>query len=149
MKGKHDMTDDTNDSLWQRCVGVTPKDRRNQRLFMGVSLAWAVGFVGISKLIELGALPAGPLAWTVAAIPTLLGIAVIVVYARFLRQADELQRLIQLEALALGFGGGLFALLGYRVFERLGAPPLALDDATMVLVALYVLGIVLGLRRYR
>ena len=149
MKGKHDMSDDTNDSFWARCAGTTPRDRRNQRLFIGITLAWAVGFVGISKLIELGALPAGPLAWVVAALPTLLGIAVIVVYARFLRQADELQRLIQLEALALGFGGGLFALLGYRVFERLGAPSLALDDATMVMVGLYVLGVILGLRRYR
>ena len=68
---------------------------------------------------------------------------------RFLREADELQRTIQLQALALGFGAGFFALPGYRIFERLGAPAADIADFTMVMAFFYVIGAFLGWRRYR
>ncbi len=71
------------------------------------------------------------------------------VYGRFLRQTDELARLIQLEALALGFGGTFFALCAYSVFQRLGAPLLDLKDVPTVMVVFYFLGVGLGWWRYR
>lgn len=142
------MTEDIKESFWTRCVG-SEVDQRNQRRLVWATLVWALALIGVSLLIKREVLSSGPMAWALAAIPLLLGVGVIAVFARYLRQADELQRLIQLEALALGFGGGLFAFLSYRVFERLGAPQLALDDATMVMVVLYVLGIFIGWKRYR
>ncbi len=142
------MTEEMKETLWTRCMG-SDVDQRNQRRLVWATLIWALAFVGVSLLIKREMLSPGPIAWALGAVPLVLGVGVIAVFARYLRQADELQRLIQLEALALGFGGGLFAFLSYRVFERLGAPRLALDDATMVMVVLYLLGIFIGWRRYR
>lgn len=143
------MTENESLSFWDRCAGSSPRDRANQRRILWTTFAWAVAFVGVSQAIKKELLAEGPLLWALAVVPAVLGVVVIVAYSRFLREADELQRLIQLNALALGFGGGLFAFYAYRVFERLGAPQAHLEDATLVMIALYVLGIILGTRRYR
>mgnify|MGYP001950570376 CR=1 FL=1 len=44
-------------------------------------------------------------------VTTALGVATVFVYVKFLHEAEELQRKIQLEALALGFGVGLVGTL--------------------------------------
>jgi hypothetical protein len=111
--------------------------------------AWAALFVAASQLIKRDLLPAGAIPWVVAALPTVAGAFVILAYARFLREADELQRTVQLRALALGFGGGWFVMTGYRIFERLGAPPADGADFTLALAVCYSIGILLGWRRYR
>ena len=143
------MTESEKQSLWERCGGTSPRDRANQRRILWTTLAWAISFVGVSQAIKTGTLARGPMAWALALVPAALGFVVVFVYSRFLRDADELQRLIQLNALALGFGGGLFTFYAYRVFERLGAPPIGLEDATLIMIALYILGVILGGRRYR
>ena len=149
MKGTHDMTDDVKQSFWKRCYsGVSPNDKRNQKWILSSNLAWALSYIGAIKILKRE-LVAGPVAWVIAAVPAILGIVVVVVYGRFLRQTDELQRLIQLEALALGFGGSFFAFCGYAVFQRLGAPSMDITTATIVMVFLYLFGVFLGTRRYR
>ena len=70
-------------------------------------------------------------------------------FVRFLRAADELQRVIQLQALALGFGGGFFFICGYSLFEPLGAPPSQSADIVVIMPLLYVVGVLNGARRYR
>jgi hypothetical protein len=102
-----------------------------------------------SLLIKREVLPVGAVRWTVAALPCVAAVLVLAAYARFLREADELQRLIQLEALALGFGGAFFAVMGYQLFERLGALTLDAGDLGIVMALLYSLGGLLGWRRYR
>ncbi|MCZ6726579.1 MAG: hypothetical protein O7A98_04405, partial [Acidobacteria bacterium] len=126
-----------------------PRDRRNQSRMMWVLFAWAVCFAGVSQLIKRDLLSAGPLLWLLAALPSVAGVFALIAYGRFLREADELQRIIQLRALALGFGGTLFALAGYRVFERLGAPAAELTDVMLVMMLLYSVASLLGWRRYR
>ena len=136
-------------SFWARCVGNTARDRRNLKRLLWVSLAWAVLFTGGSQLIKRDLLPGGAIPWVVAALPSVVGIFVLVAYARFLREADELQRVIHLQALALGFGGGWVAVCGYRIFERVGAPTADIADATLALAVFYAIGIVRGTWRYR
>jgi len=68
---------------------------------------------------------------------------------RHLRKADELQRAIQLHALALGFGASWLALCGYPLLERLGAPALVPGDYVVVMAVFFSLRILLGRRRYR
>ena len=46
----------------------------------------------------------------------------VLTYIRFVRDADELQKSIQLHALAFGFGATWLAMTGYGLFEELGAP---------------------------
>jgi hypothetical protein len=116
---------------------------------MWIFFAWAVAFTAASQLIKRGVVTEGPLAWGLAALPFLFGAGVLVAYARYLRETDELQRLIQLQALALGCGGTFFLIAGYEVLQRLGAPMGEVDDVTMVMAGFYALGTFLGWRRYR
>lgn len=142
------MSEPQSESLWQRC-GDTETNRRNLRRLLGALAVWAVCFVGASYLIDGRVVPAGPPSWLLAAVPTLAAAVAVLAFVRFVRQADELQRLIQLRALALGFGAVWLALSGYPLFEELGAPPLDAGDYTLVMAVAYMLGIFVGWQRHR
>ena len=143
------MKENSSASFWVLCFGTTQRDRRNERRITGISLAWALFFTGGTFLIKSDLLPAGPISWSVAVLPSVAAVFLLLSFGRFLREADELQRLIQLQALALGFGGGFFAICGYSLFEKLGAPAVSPLDSLAVFPFLYVVGIFLGWRRYR
>ncbi len=143
------MSQSNSESFWARCGFTTERGRRNELRFAGLTLVWAVCFTGGTYLIKSDLLPAGPIPWVVAAVPSVAAVFVLVEYARFLRQADELQRLIQLQALGLGFGGGFFVIVGYLQFEKLGAPTVSCTDLLAVMPLLYVVGTLMGWRRYR
>lgn len=131
------------------CVHTTPRDWRNARRLLWLLAVWAVSFVGGAQVISRELVPPGPVSWVVAALPAVLTVFVLIAYGRFLRETDELQRLIQLRSLALGFGGVWFVSTGYMLFERLGAPSLDRGDALLVMVVLYTIGVVVGQWRYR
>ena len=128
---------------------TTQRDMRNQLRFLVACLAWAILFAGATFVMRRELVGTGPLAWVVATLPTLGAIAVALTYAHFLRYADELQRQIQLKALALGFGAAWVAICGYPLFEPLGAPAAEADDYFLVMVAAFALGSILGWRKYR
>lgn len=136
-------------NLWRLlCGDTTPRDRRNVLRFLAVMAAWAAAFLGGIALIERDVVADGPIAWGLAALNLVLAAAVILAYARFLREADELQRRIHLQALALGFGGGWLTVTGYRLFELLGAPYVDRGSVILVMAVLYSVSLVLGQRRF-
>lgn len=135
--------------LSMRCADTTPRDRRHQMRFLSTVFAWAVVFLGASYLIKFELVPAGPLAWLTAALPAAVAILVMVVYARYLKEADELQKLIQLNSLGLGFGAGWVATCVYPLFERLGAPAADPGDYFLVMTIFFALGNLVGWRRFR
>ena len=141
------MSRDPSDTLAERCL-TSPHGRRNEVRLAAFCLLWALGFAGAMWLLTRGLLPAGPIAWAVAALPSLAAVFVVLAFVRFLREADELQRLIQLQGLALGFGGGFFAIFGYSLFEQVGAASAGIDIVT-VMPVLYAIGVLMGARRYR
>lgn len=143
------VTDDSARRPWLVCGDSTPRDRRNQRRVLAALTLWAASSIGVSVLIRRGLLTPGPLAWSAAAVPLLFGIGVLFVYARFLREADELQRLVQLQGLALGFGGTFFTMATWELFVKLGAARLDLGDLGMVMALFYSAGSLLAWRRYR
>src|ERR1044072_5487938 len=63
--------------------------------------------------------PHGGALAALTAVPGLVGIRA---YIRFLREADELLRKIQLEALAIAFGVGVLFMMTRRLFARLRGP---------------------------
>lgn len=86
----------TKRSLWMWCA-MSERDRRNQWQLLGWIFAWVLANAAISR----GWVPGGAPAFTVILCHVLLGGAMMLAYRRFLQNADELQRRIQLEALAL------------------------------------------------
>ena len=127
----------------------TPRDARNLRVFNFWLLAGMLCFAAATILLGRKILTPGPLAWAL----TILTIGLITIalrsYIVFLRGADELLRKIQLEALSLSFGAVAIFMLGWRLFERLGAPKLDVDDPFLVMTIVWALGQWYGFRRYR
>ena len=136
-------------TFWMRCAGATPRDRSNLRRALWAYVIWSVFLAGGTQLIKRDLLPDGAVPWVVAVVPSLVAVYVLVAWVRYLRQADELQRVIHLEAMALAFGGTWLGVWGYRMLERVGAPTADIADATVFLAILYGIGIVRGTWRYR
>ena len=146
------MNESKRPSYWSWALSDpgTERFQRAGRRLLVTMFVWGVCQSGSSYLIQHGFLPAaGPIPWVVAALPSVVAVFLLVGYSRMLREADELHRLIQLRALALGFGGGYFVISGYLLLEAAGAPTLRVDVLIAVLPLPYAVGIGLGSRRYR
>jgi len=158
------MTDDSMQASAQRwwlwgCSGqATAQDRRNLRRINYVLFAWIAIF--IASLIVMEGPGDGSLAVSGAALAavTLAFIPVIFAYRRFLAEADELTRLIQVRAMAAGFGAGVFTAFTQGFVERvdsllpsISALNIELHDLfspLTVMVATYTVTILLEQRRY-
>ena len=143
------MEQTTTEPFLMRCGDSTKRDLFNSLRAAGVVLAWAICFAGASQLLKRDLVPDGPMLWLVAALPTAFGVWVFAAYSRFIQEADELQRVIRLQALAMGFGGTFLAISTYAICERLGAPRADLADAITVMAVLFSLATVLSAWRYR
>ncbi len=133
---------------WSCSDAMTPRDAENLRRFNVVCLAWAMMFAGATMAIGSFGV-AGLTGWALATATLLLGVTTMGLYLKFLRGADELLRKIHVEALGLGFGASIVFMLFWRLCERLGAPKLDVVDPVLVMVAFWVVGQWLGLRRFR
>ena len=130
------------------CGDMTASDRRNLNRATVWLAFWLVSFAASTFIIKSEVTSTGIVGWIVAAIPTVVGLGAMLAYGRYLRQADELQRRIQLQALALGFGVAFFFGFGYRLLEKVGAPAAEISDVSTVMVFFYFVGLWIGRRRY-
>src|SRR5687768_13570925 len=97
------------------CGGLfTERDARNLRIFNWWCLSAAVVYLVATMLTSSRVITPGPIAWTFPLIVAILGGGTIRAYLAFLREADELLRKIQLEALGLAFGVGMVFMLVWR-----------------------------------
>ena len=142
-------SDETKWSLWRSVFddGVgSESDRRNQRWFIALLVAWALSFVGATRALRPGTLQS-PTSWLVAVAPVVLGLVAVFLYLRMLRGMDELMRRVQLEGLALGFGVGVVFVAGYGLLEFAGAPGWGNKPLAVMLFA-WAAGSMLAVRRY-
>ncbi|MEX2299985.1 MAG: hypothetical protein WD733_03550 [Bryobacterales bacterium] len=99
----------------------TPTDRRNARMLNFYTLIWVLVFLLSLKVMETygdenlavatAALAAAALAW----------IPVVWAYLRYLREADELLRMIHVQAMAVAFGVGFCLVLLDRFLVRIAS----------------------------
>ena len=125
----------------------TPRDLRNFAQFAWWLTAGMVVFAAATILIDVKLIP-DPAGWALTVLTIVLMVLTVRAYIHFLRNADELLRKVHLEALALAFGAGAVAMMGYRLCERLGAPKLDINDPFLVMLLVWVGGQYLGARRY-
>lgn len=131
----------------------------NQGRMRGASsalLVAAAAWLGVYFAARIGLqhLRAGSVeAIVIAAVaPTLAFFAFVWVVQRAVRRADELQRLVQLDALAFAFSTTICVMMGLGLLDiahggRLVFPPLA--DWWVLLPLLYVVCLLVAQRRYR
>ncbi len=89
------------------------------------------------------------MAWLLAVTCAAIGIGGLLAYRRYLIEADELARRIQLEGLAFGFGVGLLIALSYELFDLAGAPSMSAATVGTVLIVSYIVGVIGATLRYR
>jgi hypothetical protein len=132
------------------CGDLTPQDQRNMTRFSAWLGAWMGVWIGVRFAME-GWPPArqGALAWVLIAASLLPGFVAIAAYMRFLREADELLRKIQLEALAVSLGAGALFMMGWRLVRKAGGPPLDVNDPLLLMIPIWALAQWWGARRYR
>ena len=135
---------------------VTAADRRNGRAITIWSLLWVV--IWLSALATMESFGDQSLAVSAAALAAtaLATIPLIRAYVRFLREADELTRMIQLQAMAVAFGAAFVIAVLQRFLERVVSliPELApLDpmdflNPLMVMIVAYSLSVLVLQKRY-
>ncbi len=121
----------------------------HKRFFLELLLA-LVGYAAavlISGQLLAGTEPgAGRVFLALLPVPPMVALALVVI--RYLRRLDEMARRIHLEALALAFVGTALLTFAYGFLETTGFPKLSMFFVWSLMGAFWVIGCVLGLRRY-
>lgn len=108
---------------------------------------YAVLLIGSITAINLG-LVAGPWKYLVVLLPMIPAGFVPLTAIRFLRQIDEMQRLIQLEALAFAFTVSALITFGYGFLEAVGLPHLNWTLVWPIMGVSWAVGLLIAHRRY-
>jgi hypothetical protein len=132
------------------CKGLPARDIRNANIVNLWALAWAVTLALTSFLSGYQ--------WYSSTTPTMIGFVIhtgiglgmFLAYKRFLRELDEMERKIQLDALAGSVGVTVVGFSAYSILEKAGFVPDLESYYLIVLIALtYIAGIIIGRVRYQ
>ena len=132
------------------CKNLPARDIKNANIVNLWAVAWAGSLAIISFISEYE--------WYSATLPVAvafvinsgIGVAMILAYKRFLKELDEMERKIQLDALALSVGVTVVAFGGYSILNKAGMAPEMTASSLVVLIALtYMAGIIVGRIRYQ
>ncbi|WP_459205474.1 hypothetical protein ACSMEV_12825 [Pseudomonas sp. MLB6B] len=108
---------------------------------------YALAVLVSSHYLPLLSTPLIKAAVALAPVPALVAMAWVVI--RQLRSLDELHRRIQLEALGMAFVATVLITFSYGFLETAGLPRLSMFMVWPLMGALWALGTVFGVRRYR
>jgi hypothetical protein len=89
-------------------------------------LGWALlsaSLALVGALLKRWALAPGGLRWVVALLPVLPMVGYFLALTKWVRSLDEMQRLIQFEALLIQFAITALSVMGYGVLAETGAVP--------------------------
>ena len=137
----------TDESLGGIC-STPQRQRRNQWQVTLWSLIWAISFMAVTLVIEMKWLPFGMLLAGVTG-NAIIGIATVLAYRRFLAEADELRRKIEVESLAFAFGAGVAGGMTYWLLVVMGAAPgTGFIYILAAMMITYSVGVVMGHRKY-
>ena len=123
-------------------------DAKRMRVYNAWFAAAMLSFCGMTIGLSEKWLKAGPIAYVLTAVTIVFMLMAAWSFTEFLRNADELLRKIQVEALALSFAAGGVFMLAWRLCERLGAHKLDVDDPFLVMIIVWAIGQYAGYKRY-
>src|SRR5579885_2807355 len=105
----------------------------------GAALLAYMGVLVLSVNL-LNAYPGAPWRVPVALAPMLPGLLMVLAVVRQLGRLDELQRRVQLEAMAFAFGGAAVVTFSYGFLENVGFPDLSWHFVWPIMAVLWLLG---------
>jgi O-antigen/teichoic acid export membrane protein len=115
--------------------------------FGGAMAAYVV--VLLVAITIVNANPTAPWRYVVVVLPVVPLCFALLAFLRYFRRMDELQRRIQLEALAFSFGVTTIVTITYGFLERAGAPHLPLVWVAPLMIGLWGLGAGIASRHYQ
>lgn len=115
---------------------------------IGGSMAVYTAMVAVSLWLVKGHAQS-PLRYLFAALPVIPSAFAVWAAIRFFRGLDELQRRIQFEAMAFSFLGTSLISLNWGILQRAGLPHADVVWVTLLLFALYCIGIRIACWRYQ
>ena len=124
----------------------TPRDRRNLRWVSIIQILWLACLIANGSTFQ--DLFTAPIRTLLAWLPLAVGAVVFWSYVRLIREADDLQKTIQLRGLAIGFGVSAVFTLAYPPLERLGLPHLEPNHYTAIGVLTYLFATAIYSFRY-
>ena len=115
---------------------------------------WTLGWVLTVALARFGPTFWGDqpaISWIAIAVNLAVGIGWIVAHGRFLRETDDLQRKIMLDAIAVALGATLVGGCAYAAADHADLVPSGLDIGfvAVLMAVVYIIGIAVGQLRYR
>ncbi len=129
------------------------RDRRNKVAHLRWAILLAASLVASTFMLRVGLGRDAVLKWAIVALPIALLVPWLLAYLRFLREADELVRKIQLEGVAVGFWVGMSFGIVYMVLEAARLPRLDPPGVVAIMLTVMALGYVVGRirasKRYR
>ncbi len=137
---------------WQAALmirGQTETDQRNLRLIWIWTVVWSISATAVMSALKFNPQLQGATAWLLATIPFILGVPTVRVYLRFLREADEFMRKVQLEGIAIGYAVGALVCLGYQILRLIGAPELPMVTVLVPFSLGWAVGSFLVALKYR
>ena len=130
--------------------GLPARDLKNATIANSWIFAWATSLVVISYASKYDWYSSGLIIATGLLIHVAIGIGMILAFRHFLTEADELQRKVQLDALALSVGVTIVAFSSFSLLAKAGVLP-EMDTTGLIVVMsfAYCAGLLIGWRRYR
>lgn len=111
---------------------------------MILGLCAYVGMLGLSQRLLAGETAGEGAQILLSLAPMLPAIFLCVVIIRMIRRMDEMQRKLQVEALALAFAGTALLTFGYGFLEGVGLPRLSMFAVWPVMAGLWAVGVLVG-----
>ncbi len=129
---------------------MSPKNTRRFELRVAVwTLLWTAVWVTVLAGFNKGTLTLGATGYFAIAMTIALGVATILSFIRLLKESDELQRKINLEALAFSVGVGVVGGLTYELLAEAGVvDPDGLSFIIVAMMLSYCGAVIVGHLRY-
>ena len=124
------------------------KKSTSNLIFFALSML-AYGIVLVGAILVLKRFPDTPWQVQIALAPAIPGVFAAIFIARAIGQRDELQRQIQLEALAFAFGGTAITALSIGLLENAGVEQINGTFYVPIMIGLWGVGQILFSRKYR
>jgi hypothetical protein len=131
-------------------MNTTSKTGRTYRVQFGWAMI-AYGLVLLASVLILKSNPDPDAPWRipVALAPIVPATFGLIAFVRYMGGMDELQRSIQLEAIAFGFGGTAVLTFGYGFLQGVGFPTLNWTFIFPLMIGLWGIGVAVAGRKYR
>lgn len=132
------------------CKGLPARDIKNANKVNLLALLWAITLLITSASIEYTWHSSMLFISTIFTVHTVIGVLMVFSFRKFLKELDDLERKIQLDALALSVGITIISFSSSSILSVAGIIE-KLDQSALIVVmaATYMVGIVVGRIKYR